>query len=429
MNDSNNKTKKGNDLNSQQSTNDFNKFQHIAHIDQQQKILQNRPPFIYNNRVPASFIPRIPISKSLYHNYPLSVLYPTAYQQQISEQETLDNGFLNLFGSNDRKISASSNIPESLSFQNQLSPLKPNVSTSHQSKTKTLNLIDFDNVIDTKALTAIELFDPLAQIKIEKKMEPKIEPKIEPFIVETINETKVEEKIKEEVIKEPIYSTKELRIENFKIIDLISINEFEQFEHSINELSNQINFEKKQLSNLIVFSPTLGCPITNKQNIKLSVKYAPAGTKQYQQESLTPSLNATVETLVYQVLVIFNVEDLNTNKYLLKIHGLEEYLPINANLAELKYLHECISENRDPSLILTELNAVNTDLSAETSNELIKQFKINFKDKNQTKNRLETLVRGILQNKRLIEESIESNSNYYNQLDSVLNWCQNLKEK
>ncbi len=148
-------------------------------------------------------------------------------------------------------------------------------------------------------------------------------------------------------------------------------------------------------------------------------------------------MNATFETLVYQVLTLFNVTDMNTNKYLLKIHGLEEYLPVNANLNELKYLHECIIENKEPVLILTELNTVNIELNqkTETDDNEQKTFKYTFKnDKNKnqiTKVKMETLLKTILQNKKLIEESIESNSNYsyINQLDSVLNWCMNLREK
>ena len=55
----------------------------------------------------------------------------------------------------------------------------------------------------------------------------------------------------------------------------------------------------------------LECPIANKQNIILRVKKAPTGTKRYVQENLTPSMYATVETLVYHILATFSGEELN----------------------------------------------------------------------------------------------------------------------
>ena len=89
--------------------------------------------------------------------------------------------------------------------------------------------------------------------------------------------------------------------------------------------------------------------------------------------TLNVSLNATVETIVYDVLTTFRSrsdtssdEDLSTDKYLLKIHGLEEYLPVNATLSELKYVHSCLIENREPSLVLDELKNVNTQLNTSS---------------------------------------------------------------
>jgi len=481
------------------------KFNHIALIDKQQKILSTNQQFGHNfnntqqtinqfnhQRIPAPFNPRIPLSKSLNihtnnrfniippapplpvfqanFNYPrLAITQPkhsqtSFFSQPPTEQEILDKDFLNLFQNNSKSSNldekkrtiATPIIPVTLNHQNKL---VPTIITKQKKKEK--NLIDLDNEIDSKDLSVFDLFDPLApanEQKLNKKIETdesdtdEIEKSVEPTSIPppppsptpvlTIktkldNQTESIDLKRRDAIKYKPKKSTTNRIENFTIIDLKTINEFESFEKSINELRFQIDVEKKQLSNLIVFSPLLDCPITNRQSIKLAVKYTQTNSNRYVQETLTPSLNATVETLVYQVLTLFNVTDMNTNKYLLKIHGLEEYLPVNANLNELKYLHECIIENKEPVLILTELNTVNIELNqkTETDDNEQKTFKYTFKnDKNKnqiTKVKMETLLKTILQNKKLIEESIESNSNYsyINQLDSVLNWCMNLREK
>lgn len=481
------------------------KFNHIALIDKQQKILSTNQQFGHNfnttqqtinqfnhQRIPTPFNPRIPLSKSLNihsnnrfniippapplpvftanFNYPrLAITQPkhsqtSFFSQPPTEQEILDKDFLNLFQNNSKssnldekkKTIATPIIPVTLNHQNKL---VPTIITKQKKKEK--NLIDLDNEIDSKDLSVFDLFDPLApanEQKLNKKIETdesdtdEIEKSVEqtsipppppsPTPVPTVkfkldNQTESIDLKRRDAIKYKQKKSTTNRIENFTIIDLKTINEFESFEKSINELRFQIDVEKKQLSNLIVFSPLLDCPITNRQSIKLTVKYTQTNSNRYVQETLTPSLNATVETLVYQVLTLFNVTDMNTNKYLLKIHGLEEYLPVNANLNELKYLHECIIENKEPVLILTELNTVNIELNqkTETDDNEQKNFKYIFKnDKNKNqiaKFKMETLLKTILQNKKLIEESIESNSNYsyINQLDSVLNWCMNLREK
>ena len=163
------------------------------------------------------------------------------------------------------------------------------------------------------------------------------------------------------------------RISSFKVIDLnqnmANKNEFAPFVKTINDLKHKCGIEKQELENLIVFSPVLDSPIINRlyeSNIRVNVRHG-----QTLRTSLTVSLQATVETLVYEVLTTFNVKDekesgeieMSTDKYLLKIHGLEEYLPVRATLGELKHVHECLIENREPQFVLDELYNVNTQLS------------------------------------------------------------------
>lgn len=437
-------------------------------------------PFVpnYTNNKPVSYHPHIPPAPPLVNDfYRLTShsisqqFHPTHFQPlqqqpqqpKLTEQELLDKNFLyDLF---DKKttnatpterprrspnLSLKPNIPVVLNHQQKLVP-----KTDQAEK----NLIDLD-VLDIKNLSVIDLFDPLAQPAIIKtptpppqlKQEPEPQP-TEPVSVNKIEPEKPVDEIKptttttrkKSLRRQPSVNKRKKKptsgnqIENFNIVDLTHLDEFHSFETSINELSTQISVETKQLASLIVFSPVLDCPITSRKTIKITIKYTKLthdGAKQHFQETVTPSLSASVETFVYHVLVSFNFDDLNPKKYLLKVHGLEEYLPLEVCLNELRYLHECIIENREPVLILTELNMVNTELSAPNSTDSLKLFKVfnNKLDKNRnqiTKAKLETLLRSIVQNKKLIEESIESNFNYSytNQLDSVINWCINLKEK
>ena len=161
-------------------------------------------------------------------------------------------------------------------------------------------------------------------------------------------------------------------------------NEFTPFVHTINELKRKCDVEKQALENLIVFSPVLDSPIVNRfyeNNIRVHVRHGNT-----MRTSLTVSLQATVETLVYDVLTTFNVKDekeggeieLSPDKYLLKIHGLEEYLPVRATLSELKHVHECLIENREPQLVLDELHNVNTQLSVAKDNDTAKNNEVYF---------------------------------------------------
>jgi hypothetical protein len=279
--------------------------------------------------------------------------------------------------------------------------------------------------------------------------------------------------------------------------------EFYYYTNSISKLVDEYNIEQKQLSNLIVFSQLLDCPILNKTDINLIVRYnvpvvngdtslpSPSllSSGKRLQETVKISLKASIETLVYEMLCRFSIDELNTSKYLLKIHGLEEYLPIDATLGELKYIHECITEDKDPILVLTEIGNVNIELTAKQDNQS-QQLSYNqheqlnhhrhhhhhhqrhhhHHDKQQqtdqsrvdsehqqsanlaivrsmmnhleqanahkiSKTKLEHIIRNAIQNRNLIEECVESYQQATSvrstniQLDSVLNWCINLKEK
>jgi hypothetical protein len=352
--------------------------------------------------------------------------------------------------------------------------MTPNSNLQINKSNNDKNLIDLDTWIDIKEMSIADLFDPLVQDKsviVDNISEELNKPlnKTDEIIKETItnnnnseiftrsleinNETEKQEIIKRSPLKRnktypsnennSLYEKQLTRIENFKIIEVNSTNEIESFNKSINQLSKEIKINKIELDNLIVFSPLLDSPIIRSKTIRITIKYTNNTSADLQsrflQEIITLPLNTTVETVVYHVLTLFGIEDLNTDKYLLKIHGCEEYLPITANLADLKFLHECITENKDPILILTEIVNINTELSNknETSSDLTNKL-FSFSNKFEknillvSKSKIEHLLRTIIQNRKLIEESTETSfvkHNHISQLDSVINWCINLKEK
>ena len=123
-------------------------------------------------------------------------------------------------------------------------------------------------------------------------------------------------------------------------------------------------------------------------------------------------------------------------------------MPINATLSEMKYIHECLIENKDPVLVLVELKNVNTDLTSNRKPSNIDtnantnrksanrdRFTINKLEENAhiiNKSKLDGFLKAIIKNRNLIEETIDANgsiSSFSNQLDTLINWCINIREK
>ncbi len=151
------------------------------------------------------------------------------------------------------------------------------------------------------------------------------------------------------------------------------------------------------------------------------------------------SVNATIETLVYNVLNLFNIDDLDVKKYLLKIHGLEEYLPIDSTLADLKYIRDCLIENREPVLVLVELKNANTELTTKDDKAKSEKFTFNldlneecFDDSMSSLfTKLESLLKGIVNNRKSLIDSLNeyAKTNSSNHIDLIVSWLVNLKEK
>lgn len=251
-----------------------------------------------------------------------------------------------------------------------------------------------------------------------------------------------------------------------KIIKLASSSEFTKFNQTINELRQKLAKQPEDLTSLITFNPVIECPIMRKINVKLIIRYnnatsanslnnslnsssnlstfdqqsSQANNKRYQVINLQVSVNASVETIVYDVLTTLNIEDLDTKKYLLKIHGLEEFLPVNSTLAELKYISDCLVENKDPVLVLTELKHANTDLTSRQNRaEATFNYSLNISDRmfrGETVSdlyiKMDAIMRGLNNNRRSLIDSLNEqakNAHSSNQTDLVLSWLVNLREK
>ncbi len=216
-------------------------------------------------------------------------------------------------------------------------------------QTASVNLIDLDTWIEKdntqSNLSIVDLFDPLSQVNISQSAKEQQVEELEEEVDEEEEKSETDE-VDSEQNKQVAHVVQELasrvdvakayslqrsstvssdsvasqpdpnRIENFKLVEQFSNLEFESFNKSINKLSQELKVDShKKLSNLIVFSPLLDCPLTNqRKNIKIVVRYSNSETNRFLQQNITPSINATVETVVYHVLGLFGINDLDTSK-------------------------------------------------------------------------------------------------------------------
>lgn len=198
-------------------------------------------------------------------------------------------------------------------------------------------------------------------------------------------------------------------------------------------MKQQLNTREKDVKNLVLLSPILDYPPNYAKNllINLNIRFYSNQdqTKRFQVSTLKASINATVETIVYNALGLFDIVGIDVSKYILKIHGLEEYLSCNATLGQLKYIHECLIENKEPILVLTDLNSANIDLNQnlDEQSELFQVDILNHNSYQIIKNKLENVLKSIIQNRNSLESSVSCEENF--SLDSIINWLINLKEK
>ena len=387
-------------FNNNNNNNIPDKYNHLAFLQQKEKILSNSQPM---------FNPALIQQNSLYNhaNYHLRNNSPLALNQQFNinsynNQSLFTNSAQfplqpSLFNTNNSKLTSSQStssfqantinlfkpFEQEVDANGYLNLIKPNLQSTNQNSsnhiyTKSSNqikkpkkpndnmdLIDLETSLDFKEMSVFDLFDPLVAKDIENKrieMEKSIEKKQKE---DEIKKEQEKEKQKAEQVennkpvennnddKENIKNNNSVniskrrdafkrkktstspndkrlnRIESFNLIDVNIAENFDHFNKTINDLKELIDIERKELSNLIVFSPILDCPISNRNDIKINIRFNNTNTKTNDaisndsgnnkrfQVTITPSLNATIETIVYNVLSMFNIEDLNTDKYLI----------------------------------------------------------------------------------------------------------------
>jgi hypothetical protein len=159
-------------------------------------------------------------------------------------------------------------------------------------------------------------------------------------------------------------------IDDFEFIDTgLTFGEFEDFETLVNDLNllkNDEVTESNNLSQIAVFSSLLERPILNEINIKLLIKH------KQKQISIQSAISCSVEHILYEALVEFQMFDSDSHKYLFKIHGLEEYLPMEAILCELQYIQNCLTLSKDPTFILIDAKNINKQLRYQSTKILFK---------------------------------------------------------
>lgn len=167
------------------------------------------------------------------------------------------------------------------------------------------------------------------------------------------------------------------------------------------------------------------------KNLKifLNIRYnnGADASKRYQALRILVAFNSNVETILYHVLNLYQIEELDVSKYFLKIHGLEEYLPLNANLPEIKYFFDCINENREPVLILVD-NQNETSLPSESKPLKSIQFDSSFDNLNAyliSKSKIDSLLDKIVDGKSLLSRFLQD-ENEIESLEKIYELIRNL---
>lgn len=220
-------------------------------------------------------------------------------------------------------------------------------------------------------------------------------------------------------------------------------NQQQTQQHPSNDevLLNSITYNQ-----ILDYSPYLN---TKDMNVKLTIKYKPSDeSKKPQTTNILVSIKATIETILYNVMTLFEIDDLDIKKYLLKIHGLEEYIQTSCILGELKYINDCFNESIEPVFVLVHIKNANIELSKKTPSITSTSNNKNQPNEDEklanghliSKDKLDSLLKAIVQNRTLVEESIDdlnfkinnttnANADNINQYGKLVNWLTNYKEK
>ena len=203
-------------------------------------------------------------------------------------------------------------------------------------------------------------------------------------------------------------------IENFEFIDNELNQETSLFEEFINKTKNELYRNDVNSNNeLIVQAPILDTPISNSdEKIKISVWFSNK-QKQLMEYVNNYNIDCLIKNIVASSTKHFGKH--NICKYMLKIHGREEYFPLNAHLFDLKYIRNCLSMNISPSFCLTKVEATNKQnifkrisfkLNLHAKSDF--SFKLDRKSYNLMKQpQLEEVLDAIHENYKLIKKAVK----------------------
>jgi hypothetical protein len=185
-------------------------------------------------------------------------------------------------------------------------------------------------------------------------------------------------------------------------------------EDFINKLKKEINISKLNddstiislPDSIIVYSPLLNVPIVNKLNIKLEIKFPDRDKSINKELSITCSIKSILTDLATEWYLKY------FENYMLKIHGKEEYLPINEMLCDLKYIRNCLCLNVDPVFVLVKLENINQQLGFKRKIDYETKFQFQLNRKNLSfiqKSKFEQVLDSIVYNYKGFNQAIQDN--------------------
>lgn len=211
----------------------------------------------------------------------------------------------------------------------------------------------------------------------------------------------------------------------FKTFEFVE-NRFNQetilFEEFIDKIKNELNVNARNNQNdessdlthsLIVYNSILEYPICcSDEQIKILVKFLNKENelKEYVNHF---KINSSIKAVLSSAAKSFGKN--KTIKYIFKIHGKEEYLPLNANLSNLKYIRDCLSLNIYPIFHLVKIeNLKPLNVFKQLSSKLKFHAKSDFSfqlDRNNysfiKQPQLEEILNAIMENNKKIIKAVK----------------------
>ena len=126
----------------------------------------------------------------------------------------------------------------------------------------------------------------------------------------------------------------------------------------------------------LVISPKITSAYPEKTSIKIVVHFDKCITKE-NVVTFTCDVNSSIEHIICTVIADVKDQDVQADKYILQVSGVNEYLENHSFLQEYEYVHQCYKFDRDVEFILLSTDDVVRSL-ARTPEDDIKDSKVFF---------------------------------------------------